>query len=157
MPFIKSHLCKICTEKDPLKFSKYQKSTCKKCMYIRIKSKNYVIDKSWHKRHYAKNILSIRICQAKIRASNKNYSFDIDEQYLKDLIKLQQSRCAYSNRVFDNSSKINSLSIDRIKSNEGYIKGNVQLVTSAINKMKSDMSEEDFLSLIKDVFNKFNI
>ena len=48
-------------------------------------------------------------------------------------------------------SNLNTISIERIDSSEGYTKGNTILVCQAINRMKSDFSFEDFFQLCKDV------
>ena len=45
----------------------------------------------------------------------------------------------FKGRIFTN------VSVDRIDSNKGYTKNNVQLVCMAINQMKSDMSIEELL------------
>jgi hypothetical protein len=42
---------------------------------------------------------------------------------------------------------ITSASLDRIDSSKGYIKGNIQWVSRAVNYMKNDMSENDLLRI----------
>ena len=44
-----------------------------------------------------------------------------------------------------------NISIDRIDSSKGYIKGNIQLVCGIVNVMKSDSSEDEFLQLCKKI------
>lgn len=46
-----------------------------------------------------------------------------------------------------------NVSIDRIDSNKGYTKDNVQLVCSAINFMKSNLSLNDFIMYCESVIN----
>ena len=57
----------------------------------------------------------------------------------------QNNCCALSGIQF---SETNKMSLDRIRSNEGYVKGNVQFVLHDINRMKSNFEDEDtFMSL----------
>jgi hypothetical protein len=42
-------------------------------------------------------------------------------------------------------------SVDRINSNKGYVKGNVQLVASCVNLAKNKLSQKDFIKLCKSV------
>lgn len=80
---------------------------------------------------------------------------DIDLEYVKSLIEKQHNKCAYSQKPL--SYEINNrdkISIDRIDSTKGYIKGNIQLVCSIVNWMKLDMCEEDFLGIIARICNQ---
>lgn len=47
-----------------------------------------------------------------------------------------------------------SASIDRIDSSIGYIRGNVVFVISAVNTMKSNLSEKEFFNIIESVYKK---
>lgn len=47
---------------------------------------------------------------------------------------------------------IKIISIDRVDSNGGYTKDNVVLVAPFINILKSDMDYEDFMNIIKLVY-----
>lgn len=47
-----------------------------------------------------------------------------------------------------------SASIDRIDSSIGYIRGNVVFVISAVNTMKNNLSEKQFLNIIESIYNK---
>lgn len=70
-------------------------------------------------------------------------------QDLKDQWEKQQGICPYSGinlvlQTYKNHSNdiIFSASLDRIDSSKGYIPGNIQFVSTAINYMKSTMSDE---------------
>ena len=43
-------------------------------------------------------------------------------------------------------------SLDRIDSKKGYIEGNVQWVHKNVNKMKMDLDEKEFFSIVKQVY-----
>ena len=49
----------------------------------------------------------------------------------------------------NHNDPIYTASLDRIDSNKGYIKGNVQFISTAINYMKNNMSNEDTVKLCK--------
>jgi hypothetical protein len=49
------------------------------------------------------------------------------------------------------AGQLNTVSIERIDSSEGYIPSNTILVCQAINRMKSDFGFEDFYDLCRDV------
>jgi hypothetical protein len=49
------------------------------------------------------------------------------------------------------AGELNTVSIERIDSSQGYIPDNVILVCQAINRMKSNFAFEDFYDLCRDV------
>lgn len=60
--------------------------------------------------------------------------------------------CALSGRkLIHEIGNIDSPSIDRIDSRLGYTKRNIQIVSSAVNKAKMDMSDEDFIEMCRQV------
>jgi hypothetical protein len=75
---------------------------------------------------------------------------DAWEQYLK-----QDRRCALSGveLCFDGSKRIKNqtASLDRIDSNKGYTKDNIQWVHKTIQKMKMDLKESVFLEFCERV------
>jgi len=84
--------------------------------------------------------------------------FDLDLKYLEDLWELQKGICPYTKIKLILPKYTNSItdpthraSLDRMDSSKGYIKGNVQFISTSINYMKSTMSHQqtlDFLQLI---------
>jgi len=84
---------------------------------------------------------------AKDRAKKKNLPFSISRDFVENLWVEQEGKCAISGiemtyTMFSGRVPTN-LSIDQISPNKGYTEGNIQLVCSAINQMKNDMSEEE--------------
>lgn len=68
--------------------------------------------------------------------------------------KKQHKRCALTGVEIEFGTawnKVCTASLDRIDSNEGYIEGNVQWVHKAINLMKRDMTDAEFLDWCKRV------
>jgi hypothetical protein len=98
----------------------------------------------------------IKICK------QRKYEFDLTLEYLKIIWDNQKGICPYSKvKLYLNTHsklKINKdirymASLDRIDSNKGYIQGNVQFVSVAINLMKQSMTHDDtfeFLQIIKN-------
>jgi hypothetical protein len=94
----------------------------------------------------------------KDRAKRKNISFNIDGDYLWSLFLKQGRKCALSGielyfpKTWGVKSKTNiTASLDRIDSNKGYIKSNVQWVHKTINTMKMDLSDQEFINFCKKV------
>ncbi len=69
----------------------------------------------------------------------------------------QNKKCALSGKSIYLGKELNKLtaSVDRINSNKGYIKGNIQLVYKIINRLKLDMTDEEYFKLSKSVY--FNL
>lgn len=71
-----------------------------------------------------------------------------------DLInKKQDWKCALSGVEFSKSHQRDwyQASLDRINSSLGYVQGNVQYITLAVNYAKREMPQEKFVSLCKQV------
>ncbi len=67
---------------------------------------------------------------------------------------LQNKRCALTGveLAVSNPTKVNgNASLDRIDNTKGYVAGNIQWVHKAINLMKLDMVQEDFINWCKKV------
>jgi len=94
------------------------------------------------------------------RAILKNLNFDLDKQFLIDLFETKQKRkCAITKVPIEIKGKkekaviYKSASLDRIDSNKGYVKTNVQWVMLGVNYMKMNFPEKDLhkaLFLIKE-------
>lgn len=123
---------------------------------VEIKDKNFCsvkcrnLDKEVN---YLKNYLS----SIKKRAIKKNIEFDLDENYLEELIKKQYWLCGITNVPIviptKNETKIyETASLDRIDNSIGYVKGNVMWVVLGVNYMKNRHSNEDLKELIDRIF-----
>lgn len=81
----------------------------------------------------------------------------IDTAYLKKLYLSQEGFCAISGIKMEIRGKNcaadspYSISLDRIDSSIGYVEGNVWLVCTGVNLMKSRLSLEDFTVLCKKI------
>jgi hypothetical protein len=104
-----------------------------------------------------KNVLKSIISNCKIRARSKGQKCDITEEFLEQLRIRQNNKCVYSGIEFSEEMKHDKISIDRIDSNKGYTKDNVQLVTKAVNYMKQEYSEAMFLHLCRKIVDNCKI
>lgn len=89
-------------------------------------------------------------------AKARSIDFDITKEEAQKLLAAQDCRCAYSGKSIklatSERSKNATGSIDRKDSTAGYTPGNIQWVNKNINKMKMDFSENDFLYMIKTIY-----
>lgn len=103
----------------------------------------------------ANPILVDRLRTASKRARKLNLVFDLDENFIKQLLVKQNYTCALSGLgltfVMGQGRIPTNISIDRIDSQLGYTTDNVQLVCAAMNVMKSDLSMETFVKYCNDV------
>lgn len=85
---------------------------------------------------------------------------DLDVKYLKNLWNFQKGRCGYtgvlmilpkSTGEYDRVHSVKKLSLDRIDSSKGYLKGNVHFVCIGMNLAKRNLPHNEMLSLIQDI------
>jgi hypothetical protein len=114
------------------------------------KRSNYDISKhsGWKKDDYTKFRYHFR------NIKKRNKEVDITLEYLRDVWNRQQETCPYLGIKLTLNSygkikkdPITSASIDRIDSSKGYVKGNIQWISRAVNLMKNDMSENELLKI----------
>lgn len=77
--------------------------------------------------------------------------FDLDLEYLTGLWDEQAAKCALTGVAlsFNIENKLLYPSLDRIKSDMGYQKGNVQFVCTAANMGKGDASDAQFKEFLR--------
>jgi hypothetical protein len=78
-------------------------------------------------------------------------------EYLKWLYKEQGGKCALSGQemTFERYCE-NVVSVDRIDSSRGYVKGNIHLTTWWANKMKMDLTLDDFRRKVQILSKSFD-
>lgn len=88
-------------------------------------------------------------------ARNRNRLFLLSLEDIMALWASQSGRCALTGmpmtHVQSNKRFSSNASLDRIDNSKGYLKGNVRLVCVAINKMRSNMTDEEFIFWCKAV------
>lgn len=88
-------------------------------------------------------------------AKARNIKFDLTIEFLWELFKKQNGRCALSGEEL-NFTKIKrnlgTASLDRIDSLKPYVETNVQWVHKDVNFMKSNLTELGFKELINKIY-----
>lgn len=145
---------KFCNNKS-LKYRDGVNSKCKQCQKYHENKYRVNLDYESKLRLKLKHILS----SAKSRSKKLNLDFDLDEAYVKYLWESQNGLCAISKipmtcNYGDGMIESNA-SIDRINSQFGYIKGNVQLTCWAINRMKGTMNIPQLIYYCTNVVNNY--
>lgn len=86
-------------------------------------------------------------------ARAKNRSFEVNLEYLSELLRAQDFRCAISGLPLPPriGREKGGASLDRIDSSKDYIKGNVQWVLTDVNKMKTDLPQDRFIEICRAI------
>lgn len=95
-----------------------------------------------------KTNLSYLLNNSRTRARVKNMDFDLDISFLLNLWAVQNGKCFYSGQDMEFTGS-DAVSIDRLDSDLGYTKDNVNFVCRAVNYMKRDIPHLDFIALCK--------
>lgn len=95
-----------------------------------------------------KNKLRFRITRWRIHARARNVKWDLTYKYIESMLKRQKGLCYYTNKLmtFEPGSEY-LISLDRIDSDKGYIKGNVRLSCWDANNMKSTYTHTKFVRI----------
>ena len=102
----------------------------------------------WQMAQRRRNPLRFIFRDAKRHAISHKREFNITLEYLQDILILQKNKCALTGIDFDENVPP---SLDRINSSKGYIIGNIQLIQIKINIMKSNLDQNHFMELCKQV------
>ena len=89
------------------------------------------------------------------RAKGRNCPYNLTIEYLYNLWEKQEGKCPYTGvnlikpSMEHPNDKIYTASLDKIIPELGYVEGNVQFISMALNYMKNVMSHEDTIKLCK--------
>jgi hypothetical protein len=89
------------------------------------------------------------------RIKKRPHDYNVDLNDLLDQWNKQEGKCVYTGVELvhpnQNGNNLNRASLDRIDSNLGYVKGNIQFISIACNHAKNSMTEyemQEFMELI---------
>ena len=95
-------------------------------------------------------------------AEVRGFVFEVTIEYAWDLFLKQERMCALSGVPIYFDMELGNLckfghqggtaSLDRIDSKKGYTADNIQWVHKDANKMKMDLSEQDFFHMVKQIY-----
>jgi hypothetical protein len=89
---------------------------------------------------------------AKQRAKNKGWEFNLTHEDINI-----PKYCPYLGIELKYLGGDSSPSLDRIDSSKGYIKGNVQVISTKANTMKSNASKDELITFSKAILRMFEV
>lgn len=93
----------------------------------------------------------------KTRALREKLPYNLDAEFIAQLYNEQNEKCALSNLKMSTTVQSGknpyNVSIDRIVPELGYVKGNVRLVCSHVNMMRSNLEDEQLIEFCKAIIN----
>lgn len=132
------------------------------CVFCK-KSKEDGLSRYYKSRELRRTDIRYRInalvINARCRSSKQGLQFDIDTDFMLDLWKDQDGKCALSGRTFtldyneNGGPHQNGPSIDKIVPELGYIRGNVRFVTYHVNTALSNFGDSALIALLEDIKN----
>jgi hypothetical protein len=138
---------------DEIKRGKY--ITCSaKC--TRIHNDTLMFGSDNHAFKGSGKIYGTFLCSIRASAKRRDIEFDtsIDTKYLWSLFLRQKKKCKLTGLELSFGSHFRdsigrTASLDRIDSNKGYVKGNLQWVHKQINMLKTNIDQESFIKMCK--------
>lgn len=109
-------------------------------------------------RKFVNGIPQWLITQTKRSAKNRDLEFNLSIEYLAKVFDKQDGICPLTGfklkfSTAPKKSEETTASPDRIDNSKGYIEGNVRFVHKIVNKMRNNMSDEEFLKWCRCVVN----
>lgn len=123
-------------------------SVCVRKRFSGIDSFNWKTD--------CKNVTGMYFRSVEASARNRNIEFKISREEMEEQFVRQNGKCYYTgfDLYFGQQIKRGTASLDRIDSLKGYTKDNVRWVYKDVNRMKWDLSHEQFLEICKLITEK---
>ena len=88
------------------------------------------------------------------KVGDPRHAFDLDDQYILDLWDIQNGKCALTGVPLSlKTNDLTAISIDRIDSKKGHIKGNVQIVCQWVNYAKRHYTNSAMQNALKQFYN----
>jgi hypothetical protein len=99
-----------------------------------------------------RRFLTDAVAHLRRSSRKKEIPFDIDLDYIDEIWKQQNGRCAISGVMLTYKRKdLFGVRIYVVKESKGYVKGNILLVSDGIKRMKRDMSDEEVRGFVEEV------
>jgi predicted transcriptional regulator len=138
---VKGGACRTCKNKSSENSRKENREEYNR--YCREKKREaYSTEK--RRKSYRNNLQKAMFYAARNRAKNKNISFTLA---LEDVII--PTHCPVFGIPLDSRDRLHAPTLDRIINELGYIKGNVQVISSKANRLKNNGTIEEFKQIIR--------
>jgi hypothetical protein len=121
---------------------------CKECSSERANERQQrMIRESWAKR------MLVYAYRNRLKRRGIHDPCDFDVPYLVELYARQLGRCWWTGIELnlEMMGKLDSVSLDRLNNDKGYLKGNVVLVTRAVNLARNTASPEEIADYIQKI------
>lgn len=129
---------------------------CKPCMIDKRVNHNRRIKED--PRRYCGKLIP----QLRFRAKEQGVPFDLSTEDLYKVLESQNFLCKHTGTVLDFSLKSKGNyphrdfpSVDKMDPKRGYVAGNIAWVVYSINRMKSDLTEEEFISFCHNISRRY--
>jgi hypothetical protein len=121
---------------------------CKSCSNKRPENNAH---KGW-----VKDVLRISFVRKyKVNAELRNIEWNVDYEYLADLLISQDNKCALTGwEISAMNVNSNTASLDRVDSSIGYVEGNLHWVHKMVNMCKQSYALNDFIDMCKLIAKK---
>lgn len=105
--------------------------------------------------------LKLLFGQLRSKRRSQDFEWEIEYEDLLSIWDAQKGKCALSNLNMTHHRRGGkklpfNASIDRINHNEGYVRGNVQLVCNQVNTMRHTLNIDEFWWWIKTIWEHQN-
>lgn len=147
-------ICVVC--KTPYESTNNRSKTCSRKCFQKHR-RDYI--HSYNRKNF-KNVILEALRKIKGRARLKGFEYNLDFNYIWKVFKYQKGTCLQTNIPLEISSGHGlanrspwGFSIDRIDNDEGYVKGNIQIVSNMYNMCKSTWKHEDIIKFCKELLN----
>lgn len=132
---------------------------CKKCR----REQDYISKDIVKRKQNSLNYLLNRPFRYLLQRAKQNHKkkgfiedFNLDENYLIELLKAQDNKCFWSNYEINTQTiglnDLNSMSIDRLNCDIGYIKGNIVITSKFFNIGRGNANINDFVKYLNKIF-----
>ena len=96
--------------------------------------------------------------RSKGNAMKRGLDFKIDGNFIYNLYNKQNGLCFFSHIPLNlNAGCLDSISIDRLDSDIGYVEDNCVLTCRAINYLKNNFTEDDTISFLQKIYTYYPI
>ncbi len=95
--------------------------------------------------------LFVVLKSAKNRAKEDGLLFDLDLDFLLDLLCVQHQCCYYTGRLMTASAGRDKVSLDKKNPALGYTRSNVVLCCWLVNQIKRDLSDVEFVQICTEI------
>src|SRR5690242_5681781 len=100
-----------------------------------------------------KNYMSRKCRSLKTKSLKQSIPFDLTSSFLEELYEDQLGLCHYTGmpmRLDSSEMEPDSLSVDKVDPQKGYVRDNVVLCTSFANTLKGTKTVNEFKSLLRN-------